>query len=827
MIAQPVFGNFLKGLIQYNEDKKKTNHSQLLYINTLNHDMNEFKSYYQSSRAEKYHANDNDLLHISLSFSPDDQDKITDDFYRKITHEFLLLNKFPSNQPYIVYKHTDKNHPHIHIGIPTLKTDGTKFTNDGRPIMQMIKICRALEKKYNLTRALAKTNTSTTLSDTELKPILIHSISTLLKNKKFTSLDVFKKQLQSLPITYLGNQATITIHERTSKQTQEVTGYAFYLKDSFGKQLTKPIKLSSLPVPSLKGLIGKFERNLKQKKHSMPDFEKALHPALMSYLKTTETKDLHSFKHYFDQHKIQIKFHEGTKGIYGVTFSDAQHNEYNGSELTGIAKTLKLKSLSIAELNKLFARSNTTIPVDTKKTAEHKTFYETTQSKTPKTQKPMSNLKVNFDELKKEYSIINIAQDQFGFKINKEKSTAHCKVIVKESTTYLVYKRDNGTEYFIDANDNSIKGSILDFLVKEQNYSSLYEAAKALQNFPKGISIVQSSKTTTSEDHSFSFKPIPGRPVVNEKNDFGVFYQFIPFSILRTYFSNYVSQISTEELKLELNKRYGEYAQSVFSFTDDNTNYHLLPLFNLQNHTVAGQEIRGHGAKHFVKGTQKSNSAWYVFNTQSSNYVVCESPYKCMAYHTLQELHQEKHQPANYIATGGTPSVALLEYFASLHGTGKSLELGLDNDRGGVKHTAAIINYLIKDKNQTTISHRFLSDQVLTDIQFATSFLHTQFLAYFSAFKEFKISDEKNHQLKIICDEKHVSLLQEKLIEFHNLRLKITKPQHKDFNDDLKHFNANQQVVNEKLHQELKEMQSYSEQLQTEEKSKKRIRRSL
>ena len=85
----------------------------------------------------------NPCKHISLSFSPHDANRMTDDFMAKIAEEYLARMGIRNTQ-YIVVRHNDKDHPHCHIVY-------NRVDNDGNSISDSNNYHRSRKIAYNLT----------------------------------------------------------------------------------------------------------------------------------------------------------------------------------------------------------------------------------------------------------------------------------------------------------------------------------------------------------------------------------------------------------------------------------------------------------------------------------------------------------------------------------------------------------------------------------------------------------------------------------------------------------------------------------------------------
>lgn len=92
--------------------------------------------------------------HISLSFSAEDKDKLSNEFLVKVTREYMQKMGITNTQ-YIVAQHFDKEHPHIHLCFNRVDNMG-KTISDKNDRHRSVKICRELTEKYGLHIAQGK-----------------------------------------------------------------------------------------------------------------------------------------------------------------------------------------------------------------------------------------------------------------------------------------------------------------------------------------------------------------------------------------------------------------------------------------------------------------------------------------------------------------------------------------------------------------------------------------------------------------------------------------------------------------------------------------------
>ena len=89
------------------------------------------------------------VCHTILSFSVEDTERLTDDVMVKIANEYLERMGYGDTQSLIV-RHSDCQHPHLHICINRIGNDG-KTISDRNEKYRSTKICRELTERYSLT----------------------------------------------------------------------------------------------------------------------------------------------------------------------------------------------------------------------------------------------------------------------------------------------------------------------------------------------------------------------------------------------------------------------------------------------------------------------------------------------------------------------------------------------------------------------------------------------------------------------------------------------------------------------------------------------------
>ena len=154
MIAKIMKGSGFKGVINYILDPKKgTELIDSLGVRTdgINHIVQSFIDQTElNPRVSKV------VGHISLSFSVQDSPKLNNEWMAQIAREYMEKMGIKDTQ-YIIGRHFDKEHPHIHIAFNRIDNNG-KTISDRNYRFRSEKICKELNAKYGLYFAGGKEN---------------------------------------------------------------------------------------------------------------------------------------------------------------------------------------------------------------------------------------------------------------------------------------------------------------------------------------------------------------------------------------------------------------------------------------------------------------------------------------------------------------------------------------------------------------------------------------------------------------------------------------------------------------------------------------------
>ena len=153
MIAKIVQGRGFKGAVNYILDKKS---ARLLFAEgvRLKDKASVIQSFIAQSKLKPKISKP--VAHISLDFSAQDKGRLSDKFMVGVAHGYLDKMGYENTQ-YIIVRHHDTEHPHLHMVINRIDNDGNRIS-DKNEKLRNIKVCLDLTKKYGLYIASGKEN---------------------------------------------------------------------------------------------------------------------------------------------------------------------------------------------------------------------------------------------------------------------------------------------------------------------------------------------------------------------------------------------------------------------------------------------------------------------------------------------------------------------------------------------------------------------------------------------------------------------------------------------------------------------------------------------
>ncbi len=279
MVARLNTRKSIQKALNYNEAKVADGIGELLLASGFGADVNNLRFAQKLYRFEQLNDRNNHVktkaLHISLNFPPEED--LSSEMLQQIAIDYMDRIGF-GQQPYLVYRHFDANHPHIHIVTNTIRADGTAISlhNIGKEISEPAR--EAIEREFGLIPARGRQRH---LDKLEGPHDLAAKVQEVTNSYRFTSLDDLNAILSDFGMTAWAGAPGSAL--------QTNRGLLYSRIDESGNRTGVPIKASDLSTrPTLKWLEKRFEinkvRKLAVRIRSAEKLTKALtgHPAFLS-----------------------------------------------------------------------------------------------------------------------------------------------------------------------------------------------------------------------------------------------------------------------------------------------------------------------------------------------------------------------------------------------------------------------------------------------------------------------------------------------------------------------------------------------------------------
>jgi Relaxase/Mobilisation nuclease domain len=150
MTGNQIKGKVFRGALRYNLEKLEKGMAELLDRSFVGISEKSIMKEVQMVRVlrpnlQKY------FYHTSINFPP--QENLPNETMKQIGLEYLQANGFTQHQ-YIMFRHFDANHPHLHILVNRIGYNG-KVLSDSNDYQRSEKVLRELEVKYDLVKVVS------------------------------------------------------------------------------------------------------------------------------------------------------------------------------------------------------------------------------------------------------------------------------------------------------------------------------------------------------------------------------------------------------------------------------------------------------------------------------------------------------------------------------------------------------------------------------------------------------------------------------------------------------------------------------------------------
>jgi len=218
MIAKQIKGSGFRGVLDYNLEKGK-----VIDSNMAGENARDLSKEFRVSRMLKPNLK-KAVYHTSLAVSKDERE-ITDNEFKEIANLYLSKMGFIDNQ-FIIFRHYDTEHPHIHIVASRIKLSGD-IVSDSNDYRRSELVVREIEKKYNLLQLKEVNQNSKSLTKNEIE----HSLRTgapiskiVLQNKLN---QIMKRKVSPPDMIKELNLIGANVKFNISKSTKNISGISF------------------------------------------------------------------------------------------------------------------------------------------------------------------------------------------------------------------------------------------------------------------------------------------------------------------------------------------------------------------------------------------------------------------------------------------------------------------------------------------------------------------------------------------------------------------------------------------------------------------------
>jgi hypothetical protein len=336
MVARIDTSASLSDVMNYNEKKVAQKDAILIHASGFLKDLGRMNFYEKMERFQRQNElnpiSESNMLHASLNFHPSDH--LSDTQLAKIADRYMEGIGM-KDQPYLVYRHTDAGHPHLHIVSTLIRADGSRVKTQNIGKNQSAAIRKVIEKEFELIRA----NRHQLQESYQVKPIDVQKVqygntqetkkaiqNVILmasKHYQFTSLPEYNAILRQWNVYADSGRKDSRMYKRN--------GLVYRVLDENGKKVGVPIKASSFWFkPTLPELEKKFVQHQASRKDNLEKIRNRIDEVLFQ-----GPSNLIELTHILSQKNIEAAIYHGQGNRpYGITFIDNQlRTAVKGSDL--------------------------------------------------------------------------------------------------------------------------------------------------------------------------------------------------------------------------------------------------------------------------------------------------------------------------------------------------------------------------------------------------------------------------------------------------------------------------------------------------------------
>ncbi|MEP6749409.1 MAG: relaxase/mobilization nuclease domain-containing protein [Bacteroidota bacterium] len=335
MVARINTAKNIAKALNYNEQKVHQGNAEILSASGFLKEADKMNFHEKLRRFQSLislnERTETNTLHVSLNFDP--SENIANGKMVEIADAYMQKIGF-GDQPYLVYRHHDSGHPHIHIVSTNIERDGKRISMHNMGRNQSEKARKEIEVDFGLVKADSKK-----LND-DLKLIPV-SAQKVIYGKSAT-----KRAIANVLMVVIDRYKYISLAElnavlklynvaadpgKDDSRMFKQKGLTYRVLDESGNKIGAPIKASAFFMkPTMNLLEKKFAENEKLKTPHKKRISTTIDWALLS--KPANIRELIKV---LEKESISVVLRENKEGIiYGITYVDHKTKcVFNGSDL--------------------------------------------------------------------------------------------------------------------------------------------------------------------------------------------------------------------------------------------------------------------------------------------------------------------------------------------------------------------------------------------------------------------------------------------------------------------------------------------------------------
>jgi hypothetical protein len=207
-------------------------------------------------------------VHISLNFSPREQ--LSNEKMKMLAQHYMQAIGF-DRQPYLVYRHSDAHHPHMHVVSTNITADGKRIQLQDIVRKQSREVVHKMEERFSLAKNERSMQSETfqvqhaqrvIQGEMGIKRAISDVLNTVMPHFNYTNMGEYNAALRLY---------NVAAHQgKEGSRLQQTGGLLYYALNKEGQRISLPMKASSfLLKPTLATLEKQFVLNLEKRKEML------------------------------------------------------------------------------------------------------------------------------------------------------------------------------------------------------------------------------------------------------------------------------------------------------------------------------------------------------------------------------------------------------------------------------------------------------------------------------------------------------------------------------------------------------------------------------